>query len=128
MLEGVGGPIIKVVLDGNPFSVPEDAEVNRKLGGDNNEIQMNGNGTGRLIKSKTAWELGGLTVSCDDDLGDQELIQTLADRKSGFPVEIELASGAVYQGFGQITGELAFSSKNTTMPVALGGAGKLTKQ
>lgn len=128
MLQGTGGPVVKITLDGNPFSVPEDAEGNRQLGGDTNEIQMNGDGTGRLIKTRMRWEIAGLTISIDDDLGDQELIQTLADRKTGFPIECELAGGAVYQGFGQITGELAFSTKNTTMPVTLGGAGKLTKQ
>ena len=65
-MTAVGGPIASVSLRGRYFSVAEDAESNRKLGGFKNEIQMNGDKTGRLIKSAVPWSADGLTLSCDD--------------------------------------------------------------
>ena len=124
----VGGSIESVTMDGRNFSVPADAEVQRKLGGFENEIQANGDGTGRQVKTRTPWSLDGLAVSIDDDNGDQEFLQELSARNAFFPVAITLASGAVYQGSGQIVGEMQFSTQNATAAVNLMGAGSLTPQ
>jgi hypothetical protein len=127
-MSAVGGPIIGLNLNGRPFSVAEDAESNRKIGGSENEIQLNGDKTARLIKTLVAWMADGLTVSCDDDNEDHEFIQSLADLNSFFPITAEYASGAIWQGDGQITGEIAYSSKNSTIPLTLSGTGNFTKQ
>lgn len=124
----VGGPITELSLAGRPFSVAEDAESNRKIGGDENEVQLNGDKTGRLIKSLVAWQADGLTVGYDDENGDHEFIQGLADRNDFFPIVVGYANGSVWQGDGQIVGEIAASSKNATIPISLSGVGQFTKQ
>lgn len=124
----VGGPISAISLFGRNFSVPGDVDSNRKLGGSENEVQMNGDQTGRLIKTIMAWSLDGLTVSVDDDNDDQEYIQNIADGNAFGAITIEYASGSIYQGDGQVNGEVSFSSQNSTCTMALTGTGKLTKQ
>ncbi|MCP4677090.1 MAG: hypothetical protein GY854_16560 [Deltaproteobacteria bacterium] len=127
-MTAVGGPIIELSLSGRYFSVAEDAESNRKLGGTENEVSMNGDGTARLIKTRVPWSADGLTVSCADDNGDQEFLQNLADEKGFFAITVGYATGSIFQGNGQITGEIAFSSKQSTATVALQGTGTFTKQ
>lgn len=127
-MAAVGGSIESVSLGGRLFAVAADADSNRKLGGWENEIQPNGDGTVRLIKTRTGWVLDGLTVSIDDTRGDAEYLQDLQDAKDLFAVSITYASGITYQGTGQITGETQVSSQNTTAALALGGEGKLTQQ
>lgn len=123
-----GGSIESVGLAGRTFSVAADADSNRKLGGWENEVQPNGDGTGRLIKTRVAWLVEGLTLSIDDLRGDQEYLQDLKDRLDFFPIDVTYASGAVYSGLGQVTGEEQTSSMSTTAAVTLSGPGRLNKQ
>jgi len=125
---GTGGSIESVTLDGRTFSVAADADASIKLGGFENEMQPNGDGTARLIKTRVPFGTDGLAIAVDDDNGDHEFIQALADRKALFPLTLTLASGAIWQGTGQIVGEVPRSSQNTTIPINLAGTGKLSRQ
>lgn len=127
-MPAVGGSIESVTLAGRNFPVAADAEAQRKLGGWENEVQANGNGTGRLIKTRVPMSIDGLTVEVDDSRGDHEYLQELADRNDFFPLAITYASGVTYQGVGQITGELQAGSQNATAQVSLSGPGTLTRQ
>lgn len=127
-MSAIGGPIESVTLAGRSFAVAADAESQRKLGGFENEVQTNGDGTGRLVKSVVPWMVDGLTLEIDDSRGDHEFLQNLQDRNDYFPITVTYASGVVYQGTGQVTGEVQTSSQNATASVALSGPGKLTPQ
>lgn len=127
-MAAVGGSIESVGLDGRQFAVAADAEAQRKLGGFENEIQANGDGTARIIKTRVPLMIAGLTVSTDDARGDQEFLQGLADRFDFFPISITYASGSVYQGTAIIAGELQSGSQNATTQFDLSGPGKLTRQ
>jgi hypothetical protein len=127
-MAAVGGSIESVELDGRTFSVAADAEAQRKLGGFENEVMANGDGTARIIKTRVPLSIDGLTVGVDDDRADHEFLQALSDRNDYFPVSITYASGAVYQGLAQIVGEMQTSSQNATAAVSLMGPGVLTKQ
>ena len=118
-MAAVGGSIESVTLDGRTFSVPADAEVTRKIGGWENEVEANGDGTGRLIKTRVPFSLDGLTVSIDDTRDDAEYLQELQDRRDFFPVSITFASGKTYQGTGQITGEAGTGSQSTTADISI---------
>ena len=127
-MAAVGGSIESVTLDGRSFAVAADAEAQRKLGGFENEVLSNGDGTARLIKTRVPLSLDGLTVEIDDDRGDQEFLHGLTDQNDFFPVTITYASGITYQATAQITGELQASSQSATASVNLMGAGEMTKQ
>lgn len=127
-MAAVGGSIESVGLAGRTFSVAADADSNRKLGGYTNEHQSNGDGSGRLIKTREGWMIDGLQVTVDDLRDDHTFLQDLADQKDYFAIDITYASGKVFQGLGQITGDLQASSQSTTATVTLNGPGKLTPQ
>jgi len=127
-MTAVGGSIESVTLNGRYFAVSADSDSNRKLGGFENEVQANGDGTARLIKTRVPFNADGLQLSIDDDAGDHDFLQELADMNDFFPITATYASGAIWQGSGQITGELQYSSQNATASVSLSGTGKMTKQ
>ena len=127
-MPAIGGSIESITLDGREFTVAGDAEAQRKLGGFENEWQMNGNGTARLIKTRVAWSLDGVVIEVDDSRSDQEFVKSLIDRNAEFPVAITYASGLTYQGTGQVIGENAASSQSATMAVSLMGPGVLSQQ
>lgn len=127
-MAAVGGSIESITLEGRGFAVAADAEAQRKLGGFENEVQANGDGTARLIKTRVPLSIDGLTVEIDDDRADQEFLQELSNRNDFFPVVISYASGNDYQGTAQIVGETQASSQNATAAVSLMGPGVLTKQ
>ena len=127
-MAAVGGSIESVTLDGREFGVAADAEAQRKLGGFENEIQSNGNGTARIIKTRVPLSIDGLTLDTDDDRGDQEFIQGLANRNDFFVIAITFASGSTYQGSAQIVGDLQASSQSAMTAINLMGPGELTKQ
>lgn len=127
-MAAIGGSIESISLASRSFAVAADAEAERKLGGFENEIQANGDGTARLIKTRGLWSITGISVEIDDFRGDAEYLQALANRPDFFPVSITYASGKVYQGTGQIMEENASSSQNATASISLSGPGVLTPQ
>lgn len=127
-MTAIGGSIESVTLSGRNFAVAADAEAQRKLGGFENEVQANGDGTARLVKTRVPLAIDGLTLETDDDRGDQEFLQDLANQNDFFAMDITFASGGVYQATAQITGEMQTSSQNATTAVSLMGPGVLTKQ
>jgi hypothetical protein len=127
-MAATGGSIESVSLRGRIFAVAADAEVQRKLGGFENEVQANGNGTARIIKTRVPLSLDGLTLTVDDTRGDHEFLQDLSNATDYFPISITYPSGITYGGTAIITGELSMSSQNATASVSLMGPGELTKQ
>jgi len=127
-MTAVGGPLVSLTLAGRPFSPDEAAEITLQLGGDNNDVLMNGDKTGRLSKTIMPWTADGIAIDNDHEKKDHEFIQDLANRRSFFPVVLGLASGALYQGDGQITGEISGASRSATTTFSLKGTGTLTQQ
>lgn len=127
-MPAVGGSIEEIGIAGRIFAVAADADSNRKLGGFENDVQANGNGTARIIKTRVPLSLDGISVEIDDDRGDQEFLQGVADLNDFSDIDITYASGATYQGTGILTGDFQTSSQNATAPIVIMGPGKLTKQ
>ena len=127
-MAAVGGSIEEITLSGRSFAVAADAEAQRKLGGFENEVLVNGNGTARIIKTRVPLSIDGLTIEVDDSRADQEFLQELANRNDFFVVAITYASGITYQGTAQVVGENPASSQSATAAISLMGPGVLTKQ
>ena len=127
-MPAIGGSIESITLSGRGFAVAADAEAQRKIGGFENEVQANGDGTARLIKTRVPLALSGLTIEIDDDRGDHEFLQELSDQNDFFPIVISYASGEDYQGTAQIVGETQASSQSASASISLMGPGILTKQ
>ena len=117
----VGGPVQEISINGRTFSVAEDADVTLDLGGFSNEVQMNGNGTSRVIKTRKPGMLESVTVAIDKDNEDQEFLQDIADGSDLVDVSITFCDGNIYYGQSIITGDLKSSSKNATAEIQFSG-------
>jgi hypothetical protein len=127
-MPAIGGSIEAISLRGRPFPVASDAEATKNLGGSTNEVQMNGDGTARLVKSRVGWSIDGLQIEINDDKADHEFLQEIADGKDYVAITVTFASGVCYQGTGQIVDEIGSSSQNATATIKLAGPGTLTQQ
>jgi hypothetical protein len=128
MAAAIGGSIETVSIRGRLFAVAADADASRKLGGFENEVQANGNGTARIVKTRVPWMIEGLTLEVNEDRADQQFLKEIADALDFVTMTVTFASGHTYQGRGIITGEIAFSSQNATAEVTLSGPGEASKQ
>lgn len=124
----IGGSIENITVENQIFAVAADADATLSLGGFTNEVQPNGDGTSRIIKTRVPWALTGLTVAVDDDAANQEFLQAIADDNVFVPCTIRMASGVVYQGTGTITDNLERSTQSATLTVSLSGQGTLSQQ
>jgi len=127
-MSATGGSAESVTLNGREFPVTADADITRKLGGFENELQANGNGTARNIKTRVLPAFTGVVVECDDSRGDHEFLQDIADGESLVPIAVTYASGVTYQGKGTIVGELSSTNQNATAGFDIMGEGKFVAQ
>ena len=123
-----GGSIQEVTINRRRFAVAADADSNRKLGGFENEVSPNGDGSARKIMTRVAGQLDGLVLAVSDDSGDHEFLQDVCDNPAMVPITITYVTGYTWQGVGTITGELSYSSKNGTCGVTLQLQDRMSKQ
>ena len=122
------GSIESVSIRGRLFAVAADADAARKLGGLENEVAANGDGTARILKTRVPWSLTDIEVDVNDDRADQEFLQEIADGKDFVPVTFTLVSGVTYMGRAIITDTIEFSTAKGTAKLAFMGPGKATQQ
>src|SRR5690606_27888498 len=102
-MSAVGGSIESISINGRIFAVAADADATIFIGGRQNEVQANGNGSVRVVKTQTPWSISGLTVSIDTVMGDLEFLQDIANAPGLVPVVVTMANGTSYAGNGTIT-------------------------
>jgi hypothetical protein len=127
-MAATGGSIESVTINGREFPATADSDVQRILGGFNNELLPNGDGTSRRIKTRVLPAFKGVVVECDDARADQEFLQDIADGEALVPIAVTYASGLPYQGRGTIVGELGSSNQSATASFDIMGEGKFTQQ
>jgi hypothetical protein len=127
-MPATGGSIESMSIRGRLFPVASDAEANKKLGGFENEVAANGDGTARLIKTRVPWSIEGLQIEVNDARADHEFLQEIADGFEFVAITMTLAGGVTYQGTGQLTDVVQASSQSATATVTVMGPGTLTQQ
>src|SRR5579885_1057186 len=127
-MAAIGGSIQEVSIKGRIFPVAADADSNRKMGGYENDVQSNGDGTARILKTKVPWKIDGLSLEIDDTRSDLEFLQDIADGTDYVAMTVTYADGTTYAGKGTITGEVQRSSANATAPITLMGPDQLIQQ
>lgn len=127
-MTAIGGAVESITIRGRILAVAADADVNFDPGIDDNKVELNGNRTGRIIKSPKPWSIDGANVEIDHDRADLEFLQSIANGNSYETITITFASGSVWQGRGQLTGGVKGSSQNATAAIAIMGQGTATQQ
>jgi len=127
-MPAIAGSMESITIDGRSFAVTADADTARKLGGFENEVLSNGDGTARTVKTRVPWSLTGVVIEIDDTAGDQEFLQALQNSNRNVPITGTYVSGVTYQGTGQIVGEVVFNNQSSTASLDLSGSGEMTPQ
>lgn len=127
-MTATGGSAESITIGGRELPLTADADINRKLGGMENSIEANGNGTSRIIKTRVSPSLTGIVVECDDAQGDHEFMQAVADSNDFETVAITYADGSIYEGEAQVSGELVHSNQAATLAFDMMGTGTFTRQ
>ena len=123
------GSLVDFSINGRSFKCAADADGNTDMGGYENEFQANGDGvTGRFIQTAKGWKFSGINFAIDDDNGDQEFLQDVANGGKPVPMKATYSDGTIRGGKGNITGAIEVSSANGTAPLTLEGPGKFQKQ
>lgn len=123
----IGGSVESISLDGANYAVPADTDITITMGGFQNEVMPNGDGTARIKKERFPWKAAGVVLSISFEDGDPAFLQNLADRKDPFPIIITFADDSTLTGTGTIQGELTESSMDSTASMELAGSGTLTQ-
>ena len=117
----MGGPIESVTLKGRRFAVDAESDMELNLGGFINENKPNGDGSFRTIKSRRLAGAKGGALSVDNDRGDNEFIQSIADEINPVDCDITLCDGTVYSGNMSIVGEFTYKTKDSLCEIELSG-------
>ena len=125
----MAGSLVEFSVNGRSFKAAADADGNTKLGGKENEFMANGDGiSGRVVQTVVGWSFTGVNFNIDDENGDLEFLQDIADKGRFVPCKAVYSDGSVRAGSGVVTGEIAVSSFNGTAPLTFEGAGKFQLQ
>lgn len=116
-----GGPIESITMAGRRFAVDAESDMELNLGGFINESKANGDGSIRIIKSRRVAGAKGGALSVDNDRGDNEYIQALANQILPFDTDVTLVDGTVYSGAMQIEGEFTYKTKDGLCEIELKG-------
>jgi hypothetical protein len=127
-MPAVGGSIESISIRGRLFPVAADVDASPKLGGFENEVQPNGDGSARIVKTRVAWSVGGLKVEINNARGDHEFLQEISDATDYETFTMTLADGTTWQGLGILTGEVTASTQSSTAELNVMGQGELTQQ
>jgi hypothetical protein len=122
-----GGPLASISIAGRTFPVTQDSDPPRDIGGNQNDVEMNGDKTARVVTEVVPSKIGPVAIQIDDDNGDQEFIQSIKDDGVLVDCSAEYVTGAIYYGQMIVADATEFSPKSSTMEVTLKGEG-LTKQ
>lgn len=132
-MSAIGGSVRNISIAGRSFTLAADADVELDIGGFSNELQANGDGTVRVIKTRKPWGASGMPVSIDPARNDLEFLQGCADGKDAgedglYDMTVTLVNNVTYQGRGIVADDLKFSTQNSTAEITVSGSDALTQQ
>lgn len=122
MAANTHGALKKIQIKGRPFSVSGENAGNRVLGGRENEVAKNGDGTTRIIQKEVTWKLSDVEISTD--LAGHQFIQDIADAGDEVPIMWTLANDSIVSGIGIPTGTIEFDQMTGLLKCTFEGSSK----
>ena len=120
------GAMRSLTINGRGFKVAHDGSGNKAMGGRNNEIAMNGDGSFRVIQTVMPGSFSDIQVETDDSRGDHEFLQELSNEGLPVPVVATYAANISYTGDLVVSGEIAKDENTGLISLSFQG-GELTK-
>ena len=122
----VHGALRSLEINGRTFKTAQDSPGSTDLGGRNNEIQMNGDGSTRVLQSVVPGMMSDIGVEIDHASDDLEFIQAIADAGVPVPITQTYADGTTRTGDLSIVGEIKPDESTGLLTMSFAG-GKLSK-
>jgi len=118
----ISGPIESITLGGRRFPVDGDDAGNITLPGFKNEVKWNGDGSQRLIRSRSQGSIKNLNVQITHSNKDLEYLRDLQSKSDFFDVSITFCDGTIYSGSMQFVDEITEDTQQGTAGITLEGA------
>jgi len=115
------GSVESFTLGGRRFPVAADANVTINLGGFNSEVQMNGDGTHRIVQTPVAANVSSLTAVIDLGRGDLEFLLERKNDLGEADFSVTFRDGTVYAGSMKIVDDVEYDSNAGTADLTLNG-------
>ena len=122
----IAGAMRSLTINGRGFKVAHDGSGNKVIGGRNNEVAMNGDGSFRVLQTVMPGSFADTQVEADDSRGDQEYLQELSNDGLPVPVVATYAANISYTGDLVLSGEIAKDENTGLISLSFQG-GELTK-
>jgi len=106
MAANTHGALKRIQINGRPFAVSGENAGNRVLGGRENEVSKNGDGTTRILQKEVTWKLSDVEISTD--MAGHQFVQDIANAGEEVPIMWTLANNAIVAGIGIPTGPIEF--------------------
>lgn len=115
------GPLESITIKGRRFAVAEDDTTNINLGGKNNEVYANGDGTVRVQQSRVPSSVEGINIIFDPDKDDDGYLSEIKETGDLFDCSITANDGTIFSGSMQLIGDLIFDLTAGKLPITLKG-------
>lgn len=117
----ISGPIESITLSGRRFPVNGDDAGNITLPGFKNEVKFNGDGSLRLIRSRSHGSIKNLNVQITHENKDLEYLRDLQSTSDFFDVSITFCDGTIYAGSMQFIEDITEDTQQGTAGISLEG-------
>ena len=132
-MAAIGGDVLEITYSNDTvgngkFTVKAGETTTLDKGGKRNETTVDGRGKPIKVVTNAPWMFEGPIAV--DLRGDEEIevCNQLNDSNDPTTWTFEHISGVIYQGVGNIEGDLVADLKAATLPLTIKGGGTLTKQ
>lgn len=122
MAANTHGALKRIQVKGRPFSVSGENAGERILGGRENEVLKNGDGTVRVTQKEVTWKLQDVELATD--LEGQQFLQKISDKGEEVPIQWTLANDAIVTAIGLPTGSISFDQMTGLLKVTFEGSSK----
>jgi hypothetical protein len=120
-MPNISGPIESITIGGRRFPVEGEDAGNVGLSGFKNEIKFNGDGSKRLIRSRSHGSIKNLNVQITHANKDLEYLRDKQGTSDFFDVSITYCDGTIYSGSMQFVDDIIEDTQQGTAGISLEG-------
>jgi hypothetical protein len=117
----ISGPIESITISGRRFPVDGEDAGNVILAGFKNEVKFNGDGSKRIIRSRSNGSIKGLNVQVTHENKDLEFLRDKQGTSDFFGVSLTFCDGTTYAGSMQFVDDITEDTQQGTAGISLEG-------
>jgi hypothetical protein len=120
-MSNISGPIESITISGRRFPTDGEDSGKVKLGGFNNDVKFNGDGSTRMVRSRAHGSIKDLNVQITHGNKDLEFLTDKKSTSDFFDVSLTYCDGTIYAGSMQFVDDIEEDTKEGTASISLEG-------